>query len=297
MILNFLTRYPLLTKKGAFSPTEIYTYENVKSIVSYAKNLGIRVIPEFDFPGHSLSWGKGYPELLVPGCNVLNPITNYTYELIEGFLTEMSTLFPDNYIHLGGDEVNDGCWINNTDIRKWMQEHNIVDFAGLEQYFSNKLLEIGNKLGKVILNWQEIFDNGIKLPSNGIVEVWKTDDIKTITAENHYVISSYKWYLNHWCNLFGDGDWSKFYANNLLSGLTPEEKQLVLGGETTMWNACVDETNFMPTVWPRTSATAARLWVGIRTELNTEARMTLHRCRLIERGINAAPIGPGTCYQ
>jgi len=61
-----------------------------------------------------------------------------------------------------------------------------------------------------------------------------------------------------------------------------------------MWNVCVDETNFEPTVWPRASATAARLWEG---EENKDAEERIHhfRCTLIQRGINASPIGPGTC--
>ena len=77
-------------------------------IINYAKTLGIRVIPEFDMPGHATSWCVGYPEICPsPSCkSPLNPASNFTWELLTSFIDEAAKLFLDDHIHLGGDEVN-----------------------------------------------------------------------------------------------------------------------------------------------------------------------------------------------
>eukprot|EP01121_Diplochlamys_sp_Union-15-3_P001352 TRINITY_DN1117_c0_g1_i1.p1 TRINITY_DN1117_c0_g1~~TRINITY_DN1117_c0_g1_i1.p1 ORF type:complete len:504 (+),score=75.38 TRINITY_DN1117_c0_g1_i1:102-1613(+) len=289
--------YPLLTK-AAFSPQEIYSQADAKSIVEYARNLGIRVIPEFDVPGHTTAWGKGYPQLMVATCTegILNPTLNFTYQLLEGFLTEMAKIFPDAYFHLGGDEVNDHCWLNDPQVSEWMDLHGMTTFAQLEQYFVDQVQAIAVKLKKTVINWQEVFDNGVKSAPTNVIEVWKSSDIKNITSAGYTAITSYKWYLNHGCNLYGDALWDSFYKVDITAGLNLVEKQRLLGGEAAMWNGCVDETNWEPTVWPRAAATAARLWEYTTSTIpDAESRIHLHRCRLLERGINASPVAPGTC--
>lgn len=91
---------------------ERYIQNDVTDIVNYAKQLGIRVIPEFDMPGHATSWCVGYPEICPsPSCKTpLNPASNFTWQLLDGFIGEMSKLFVDDHMHLGGDEVNGNCY-------------------------------------------------------------------------------------------------------------------------------------------------------------------------------------------
>ena len=115
--------------------------------------------------------------------------------------------------------------------------------------------------------------------------------------------NSYKWYLNHGCNNYGDGNWDDFYINDPFKWsntnasappLTPLQKKLVLGGETTMWSECVDQYSFDSIVWPRTSAAAEQLWSSeklTKTVSNaTYRRMSEFRCRMVGRGVAAAPI-------
>ena len=103
---------------GAFSPQERYTQADIAAVVEYARLRGVRVMVEFDMPGHAASWCAGYPEICPsPTCTEpLNVASNMTFDLIERLLLEMtggqpstpgqpSGLFPERFIHLGGDEV------------------------------------------------------------------------------------------------------------------------------------------------------------------------------------------------
>jgi hexosaminidase len=154
-------------------------------------------LPEFDMPAHATSWGRGYPKLICncsrfasqctpephapknygDGCgdDPFDPIRDSTYNLLSGFLGEMAERFPDNFVHLGGDELSyrEQCW-NTTDINAWMKEHDVKDYLALEGHFIQKVQAIADKVGKQVLHWQEIFNNHINMPKNKvIVHVWK----------------------------------------------------------------------------------------------------------------------------
>jgi len=137
------TVLPLLYK-GAFSPKHTYNHTELKSLVQYALERGIRIIPEFDTPGHSTSWGDGYPNLLT-SCpskswqsRPMDPTIDSTYSLLETLFSEVATIFPDRQIHLGGDEVSPVCWNDNPKVKAWMKDHNMTTFEQLQSYFEEK---------------------------------------------------------------------------------------------------------------------------------------------------------------
>ncbi|KAK3610028.1 hypothetical protein CHS0354_032376 [Potamilus streckersoni] len=113
--------HPKLSQKGAFHQTLVYTQNDIAEIIEYARLRGIRVIPEFDTPGHTFSWGLGHPEiktkcyengkLLFGPLGPLDPSKNTTYEFLRSLFREIFHVFPDNYTHLGGDEVHTICWL------------------------------------------------------------------------------------------------------------------------------------------------------------------------------------------
>lgn len=113
--------YPELTEFGAYDPyNHIYTNADVKDIIEFGRQRGIRVVPEFDSPGHTLSWGKAVP-ILTPcysGSKAngefgpIDPSNNQSYIFLEKFIKELVTVFPDKYLHLGGDEVDFSCWFD-----------------------------------------------------------------------------------------------------------------------------------------------------------------------------------------
>lgn len=307
----YLSRtFPQLSQQGAYHPyTHVYTPADVKMVIEFARLRGIRVIPEFDTPGHTQSWGKGQKDLLTPcysGSEAsgtfgpVNPILNTTYDFMNQFFQEVSTVFPDAYVHLGGDEVDFTCWRSNPDIQKFMEQHSFgQDFSKLESFYIQRLLEIvtGTKKGYII--WQEVFDNGVKLKPDTVVHVWigghSSEEMAKVTAAGYTTILSAPWYLDY---ISYAQDWQKYYkVEPLTFNGTEAQKKLVIGGEACLWGEYVDATNLTPRLWPRASAVAERLWSAKDVTDISDAynRLSVHRCRMVERGIPAEPLFSSYC--
>jgi hexosaminidase len=172
-----------------------YTHEDIKEIVSYAQDRNITIIPEIDVPGHSLAALAAYPELsckkekayVNPGTafsewygngsfkmlveNTLNPFDEKVYEFLEKVFTEVATLFPSPYIHVGGDECYKGYWAQDAGCQALMKKMNIKHIEDLQGYFMNRVDEILRKKGKKLLGWDEILEGGIS--SSATVMCWR----------------------------------------------------------------------------------------------------------------------------
>ena len=150
-------RFPKL--QGMGSDGLFYTQDQVRGIIAYARERGIRVVPEFDMPGHSTSWFVGYPELASgPGPYsverkwgvfdpAMDPTRETTYTFLDGFIGEMAALFPDQFFHIGGDEVNGKQWDANPKIRQFIRAHGLKDNAGLQAYFTTRVQKLVAKHG------------------------------------------------------------------------------------------------------------------------------------------------------
>nr|XP_003229352.1 PREDICTED: beta-hexosaminidase subunit alpha isoform X1 [Anolis carolinensis] len=304
--------FPDLSRKGAYDPaTHVYTTSDVKTVLEHARLRGIRVIPEFDTPGHTQSWGRGIPGLLTP-CYAgqkpsgtygpVNPILNATYDIMTKFFDEVSLVFPDFYIHLGGDEVDFTCWKSNPDIKKFMQEMGFgTNFTMLESFYIQRLLDIVSFYSKGYVVWQEVFDNQVKVKPDTVIHVWKQndgtypDETARVTKAGYRALLSAPWYLN--IISYGQ-DWVKIYeVEPLAFEGSPEQKKLVIGGEACMWGEYVDVTNLTPRLWPRAGAVAERLWSNqtVRNVEDAYARLADFRCLLLRRGIRAEPLFTGYC--
>ncbi|XP_074152330.1 beta-hexosaminidase subunit alpha isoform X2 [Sminthopsis crassicaudata] len=304
--------FPELSRKGSYnSATHIYTIGDVKRVIEYARMRGIRVIAEFDTPGHTLSWGKGVPGLLTPCYSgstpsgtfgPVNPILNSTYEFMASFFQEISSVFPDFYLHLGGDEVDFTCWQSNPDIKAFMKERGFDCFEELESFYIQKLLNIVSSYRKGYIVWQEVFDNNVKLKPDTVVHVWKetkplpyTLEMENVTKAGFRALLSAPWYLNR---ISYGQDWQEIYMVEPLDFKgSPEQKSLVIGGEACMWGEYVDETNLTPRLWPRGGAVAERLWSSqsVRNLDLAYDRLAYFRCELLRRGIQAQPLYVGYC--
>ncbi|XP_051552505.1 beta-hexosaminidase subunit beta-like isoform X2 [Myxocyprinus asiaticus] len=302
--------FPELSQKGAYHPfTHVYSPSDVKMVIEFARMRGIRVIPEFDTPGHTQSWGNGQKDLLTPCYSgstpsgtfgPVNPILNSTYEFMAQFFKEISTIFPDAYIHLGGDEVDFTCWKSNPDIQKFMEQQGFgTDYSKLESFYIQRLLDIVTATKKGYMVWQEVFDNGVKLKGDTVVEVWMSNNVEeelhNVTGAGFTTILSSPWYLDY---ISYGQDWQRYYKVEPLNFPgTDSQKQLVIGGEACLWGEYVDATNLTPRLWPRASAVAERLWSDASvTDLgNAYNRLAQHRCRMVKRGIAAEPLFTGHC--
>jgi hexosaminidase len=200
-------KFPKLHEMG--SQGDFYSQEDVKEIIEYAADRGIRIVPEFDVPGHTTAWFVGHPELAsAPGPYVLDsvfgildpvmdPTRDEVYDFLDGFIGEMAELFPDEYLHIGGDEVKTKQWDENPSIQKFMKENEIKDAHELQAYFNIRLQKIVSKHGKQMMGWDEIIHPD--LPKDGIaVQSWRSHKSLWDAAKsgNKAVLSS-GYYLDH----------------------------------------------------------------------------------------------------
>ncbi len=260
-------KFPKLQEMG--SDGLYYTQEQIRDVIAYAADRGIRVIPEFDMPGHSTSWFVGYPELSSgPGPYqierkwgvfdpAMNPTEEKTYKFLDTFIGEMAKLFPDKFFHVGGDEVNGKQWNANAKIQEFMKSHQLKDNEALQAYFNQHIQKIVSKHGKIMIGWDEILQPD--LPNSIVIQSWRGQKSLAEAARKGYrgiLSAGYYLDLNYPA--------SQHYAVDPLRGetgdLSPDEKKLVLGGEAAMWAEYVSPENVDSRVWPRTAAIAERLW-------------------------------------
>jgi len=296
--------------KGAFSLEERYTKEDMRGVVEYARSRGIRVIAEYDVPGHADSWCVGYPDIC-PSLNCTTPLNvanNKTFDLIEALLHEMKDVFTDDFMHLGGDEVHTGCWESTESISKWLMNNNLTadEAYGL---FTHKVSEFALSFGKRPIQWCEVFDHfGSALPKETVVHIWKkATNVSQVVQAGYNILLDVDsgprgWYLDHL-----QQKWSTIYKVEPCKGLSDVECKLVLGGQGQMWGETVDGSDLESTVWPRLASIGERLWSPREINDTNEAKPRLEefRCLLLRRGVSAAPLnyprqpptGPGSCRQ
>jgi hexosaminidase len=260
-------KFPKLHTLG--SDGLFYTQEEIRDLIGYARDRGIRVVPEFDMPGHSTAWFVGYPELASgPGPYeierkwgvfdpAMDPTNEKLYKFLDEFVGEMTKLFPDHYFHIGGDEVNGKQWDANAKIQEFKKSHSLKDNDALQAYFSQRLQKIVTKHGKAVVGWDEVFIPGV--PRDIVIQSWRGQaSLAQAASQGYHGILSNGYYL--------DLGWStaRHYAVDPLSGsaanLTPEQQQLILGGESCMWAEYVNPENIDSRIWPRNAAIAERLW-------------------------------------
>jgi hexosaminidase len=260
-------KFPKLQESG--SDGLYYTQEQIRDVIAYARDRGVRVVPEFDMPGHSTAWFVGYPEL-ASGKGpyqierkwgvfdpAMDPTNEKTYKFLNELIGEMAKLFPDQFFHIGGDEVNGKEWDANPSIQAFMKSHEIKNNEGLQAYFSQRLQDLVVKHGKTTIGWDEILVPGV--PKTIVIQSWRGADSLAAAAKMGYRgILSNGYYI--------DLGWSaaRHYAVDPMGGaaanLTAEEKERILGGESTMWSEYVNAENIDSRIWPRNAAIAERFW-------------------------------------
>lgn len=308
-------RLPRLHQLG--SDGLYYTQEQVRDVVRYARDRGIRVVPEFDMPGHTTAWLVGYPQYAAPRAPtgirrewgesdaILDPTKEATYTFIARFLDEMSPLFPDAYWHIGGDEVDGKMWDANPAIVAWRRRHGFKDNAALQAHFNQRLSRLLARHGKRMVGWDEILHPN--LPRRTVVQSWRGTQYLANSARQGFTgILSAPWYLDH---IKPASDYYLAEPIPQFDGLTAQQQALILGGEACMWAEYVTAETADSRIWPRLGAIAERLWsprtvtdvadLYRRLDLLTDRleamgmRIRSHSVRMlatIAPGIDAAPI-------
>jgi hexosaminidase len=284
--------HPELQDKG--SDGHFFTQAQIRLLIAYADDRGIRVVPEFDIPGHATSWVVSHPELASrPGPYgierqwgvfnpVLDPTNEATYALLADVLGEMASLFPDRFFHIGGDENNGVQWNANPRIQAFIRDHGLKDNAGLHAFFNQRVAAILKAHGKRLVGWDEIMNPS--LPRDCVIDSWRgTEALGAAAALGFDGILANGYYIDL-CYPAAD-----HYLSDPVpaaSNLSPAEKAHILGGEATMWSEWVTPETIDSRIWPRTAAIAERLWSppSVRDVPGMYRRLAIVSERLSEAG-------------
>lgn len=258
--------YPLLTGKG--SNGLYYTQEQMRDVVAYARDRGIRVVPEFDMPCHTTAWFVGYPNL-ASGKGpytietkwgifdpAMDPSRESTFEFIDKLIGEMTTIFPDAYFHVGGDECNGKEWDANPQIKAFMRAHHLKDNAALQSYFSARVQKLVAEHHRIMVGWDEVLQPDT--PKDVVIHSWRgPESLATAAQQGNRGILSSGYYVD-----LNESAAEHYLVDPLPDGstLTPEQRKLVLGGESAMWSEFTTPEIIDSRIWPRTAAIAERLW-------------------------------------
>lgn len=299
-----IKKHPRLTEVA--SDGNFYTQEEIKSIVKYADERGILVVPEIDVPGHASAILTAFPEI---GSKIetekypytiernagiftptLDPTNPKTYQLLSEILDEVCPLFPGNYFHIGGDENEGKDWDSNPKIQVFKKENSLESNHDLQTYFYMKLIPMLKKHQKELMGWEEIMTKD--MPKEAIIHIWKEtkeefpseQSIVKAVKNGYKVVLSKGFYIDLMLGM------DTHYKNDPIpknANLTSEEKKRILGGEATMWSELVTPSTIDSRIWPRTAAIAERLWSNenITDLASLRKRMKNISFRLEELGI------------
>ncbi|KAL5720557.1 beta-N-acetylhexosaminidase [Ranunculus cassubicifolius] len=201
---------PELAGKGAYGPDMRYSPEDVKRIVEFGFQHGVRVMPEIDSPGHTASWAEAYPEIITcanmfwadgfasePGTGQLNPPNRKTYKVVKNIIHDVTTLFPETFYHAGADEINPKCWETDPSIQKFLANNSTL--SELLEIFVNTTLPYITSLNRTAVYWEDvILDVTIKVnpsslpPANTILQTWNNgpNNTKRIVSSGYRAIVS-----------------------------------------------------------------------------------------------------------
>eukprot|EP00767_Chilomastix_cuspidata_P004118 gnl/Chilomastix_cuspidata/425.p1 GENE.gnl/Chilomastix_cuspidata/425~~gnl/Chilomastix_cuspidata/425.p1 ORF type:complete len:517 (+),score=141.80 gnl/Chilomastix_cuspidata/425:51-1601(+) len=302
-----LNSEPLLSE-GAYSEYYTYTSDEIAEVVEFGVSWGVYVVLELDMPGHTYSWGAGYPNIIA-SCpsyehninNIpLDPSNDQTYDVVSNVVFEALELTGGRYIHLGGDEVVTSCWKEDDDIVEFMSDHGLST-SGLWNYFTNRVSS-SIPPDAAPIYWHETFDNDGTYHDNTMFEAWSDQyELGAIVKAGYPGILAGGFYLDqqeptstsHYAFY---STWEDFFNNEPTSGLnlSDQQEELIRGGEAVMFGEGIDESSMDTFIWPRALGTAERLWINKHiTDVDAaEERIQSQRCFLARRGVGAGPIGP-----
>ena len=260
-------KFPLLQQKG--SDGLFYTQEDIRAVVAYARERGIRVVPEFDMPGHTTAWFVGYPDLASgPGPYhierewgvfdpAMDPTRESTYTFLDTFIGEMTGLFPDAYFHIGGDECNGKEWDRNPRIQQYMKAHALKNNDALQAYFTARVQKIVAAHSRIMVGWDEVLQP--TTPKDVVIQSWRGPQFvgEAVRGGNRAMLSA-GYYID--LNQSAAEHYAADPEGEGPSKLTSEQGKRILGGEATMWSEFVTPENVDSRIWPRTAAIAERLW-------------------------------------
>ncbi|EOD2821405.1 beta-N-acetylhexosaminidase [Providencia stuartii] len=257
--------YPKLQQLA--SDGQYYTQDQMRQVVAYAKERGIRVVPEIDFPGHASAIAVAYPELMsAPGPYqmerhwgvhqpLLNPTQENVYQFTDSLINELTTIFPDEYIHIGGDEVDPTQWKNNPAIQEFMQKNNLKDTHALQAYFNQRLEQILTKHNRKMVGWDEI--QHPSLSKNIVIQSWQGQDSLGDSAQE-----GFKGLLSTGFYLDQSQSAAYHYRNEILPQPLTVETNVKQGEQSQSWQFEIERLKGSPVKGSFTLIKGSNGWRG-----------------------------------
>ncbi|MBK7443580.1 MAG: family 20 glycosylhydrolase [Chitinophagales bacterium] len=325
-----IKQYPKLTEIGAWRSGSMvghyrdqqydtiryggfYTQKQIKEIVKYANERHITVIPEIEMPGHCLAALAAYPELgcvadttytVAKGWGVFDEAfcpKEETFVFLQNVLDEVMALFPSQYIHIGGDEVEKIRWKNCSHCQQLIKDNNLVDEHGLQNYFIHRIDNYVTSKGRKIIGWDEILEGGIT--PNATIMSWRGEDGAIAAAQqNHYAImtpGSYCYFdyyqgapLLEPLAIGGFVTLEKVYQfNPIPAALTADQGKYILGAQGNLWTEYINyPENVEYMLLPRLLALSEVVWSPLekRNFDDFSRRLVFHFGLLDKTGTNYA---------
>ncbi len=324
-------KYPLLTEigtqrtnvDGSVYKGGYFKQEELKELVEYAKVRGVTIIPEIEMPGHAMAALAAYPEF---GCtggpykvrttwgveeHLLCAGNDSVFQFIEDILTELTAVFPSEYIHIGGDECPTNIWHECPKCQACMQAEGLTTEVELHGYFIRRVEKILHKLGRKMIGWDEILDGGAS--ESATVMSWRGNKggIKAANQGNQAIMTPWDiCYFDHYqgSKLFEPMAQSGFLPlekvynwEPIPSEIKPEHRDKILGGQANLWAEYMpDYRQVEYMIYPRLLALSEVLWAThYRDYKDFTERLVEAQRRLDYGGINyhiPLPEGPQAQY-
>ncbi|RNA62771.1 beta-N-acetylhexosaminidase [Chryseobacterium nematophagum] len=289
-----------------------YTQEQIKEVVTYAKERHITIVPEIEMPGHALAALSAYPEL---ACTKgpFEPATEWgvfedvfcpkeeTFQFLENVLDEVMVLFPSSYIHIGGDECPKTRWKECRHCQELIKKNNLKDEHGLQSYFIQKIEKYVNSKGRKIIGWDEILEGGLApnvavMSWTGIkggIEAAKSGHFAVMTPGSYCYFDHYQGDPQTEPNAFGGfTPLEKVYSYNPIpTELNEKEAKYILGVQANLWTEYIlDFKHVQYMIFPRLMALSEVGWgtSDAKDYKEFEGRVINQFKRLDKMGVNYA---------
>lgn len=294
-----IIKYPELTEKGAYRNGTItgrypgtgndnkryggfYTQDQIKEVVEYAAKRHITVIPEIEMPGHAKAALASFSYL---GCtggpyevkqtwgveeDVFCAGNDSVFTFLQNVLDEVITLFPSQYIHIGGDECPKDKWKTCLKCQKKIKDNNLKDEHELQSYFIQRIEKYVNSKGKKIIGWDEILEGGLAPNATvmswrgeaGGIEAAKQDHDVIMTPGTHVYLDHSQSKKEDSVTIGGYLSVQKVYSYEPIPHvLNEKQKKRILGAQGNIWTEYMKsprKVEYM--IFPRLSALSEVLW-------------------------------------
>ena len=312
-----IKKYPDLTQKGAwrrstqyskYPPLQdmvphwgYYSQEEIRDIVQYASSRNIVVVPEIEMPGHAMAALSVFPHLSCTGGPFAVPVqwgikedifcagNEETFRFLEDVLTEVISLFPGEYIHIGGDEAPKKRWKVCPKCQQRMQTENLQNEEELQSYFVHRIAQFLETKGKKIIGWDEILQ-GESPPKNSVVMSWRGDKGGIEAANRNYEVImtpnnilyfdryQTKKYDVEPINIGGYVHLDSVYNYDPLRSLPVDKKKYIKGMQANIWMEYIHSLDMLEyMMYPRVLALSEIVWSkATKNYPNFKEKMTAH---------------------